>query len=101
MPLVKGAGEQVRFLGTGAEDVRGFHVKRSCDNITEYPQIMCKGVKSMEMWQCQTANCGYIYNPAKGDRKGKIPAGTPFEELPEEWKCPVCGAGKHLFKKIE
>lgn len=55
----------------------------------------------MEMWQCQTANCGYIYNPAKGDRKGKIPAGTPFEELPEDWKCPVCGAGKHLFKKVE
>ncbi|MGD0886052.1 MAG: rubredoxin [Thermodesulfovibrionales bacterium] len=54
-----------------------------------------------EMWQCQTANCGYIYNPAKGDRKGKIPPGTRFEDLPEDWKCPICGSGKHLFKKIE
>ena len=54
-----------------------------------------------EMWQCQTGNCGYIYNPAKGDRKGKIPPGTRFEDLPEDWKCPVCGAGKHLFKKVE
>ncbi len=53
-----------------------------------------------EMWQCQMANCGYIYNPAKGDRKGKIPPDTSFEDLPEEWKCPVCGAGKHMFKKI-
>ncbi|UCE72754.1 MAG: rubredoxin [Nitrospiraceae bacterium] len=52
------------------------------------------------MWQCQTVNCGYIYNPDKGDRKGKIPKGTSFEDLPEEWKCPVCGAGKHMFKPL-
>ena len=51
-----------------------------------------------DMWQCQTVNCGYIYNPDKGDRKGKIPPGTRFEDLPEDWKCPVCGAGKPHFK---
>ena len=56
--------------------------------------------KPEEMWQCQTANCGYIYNPDKGDRKGNIPKGTKFKELPEEWKCPVCGSGKHLFKPL-
>ena len=55
----------------------------------------------MTMWQCQGANCGYIYNPKRGDKKGKIPPGTPFEELPDDWKCPVCGAGKHMFKEIE
>ncbi len=53
------------------------------------------------MWQCQTTNCGYIYDPSKGDRKGKIPKGTPFEELPDTWKCPVCGASKKMFKEIE
>ncbi|MGD9608950.1 MAG: rubredoxin [Desulfovibrionaceae bacterium] len=52
------------------------------------------------MWQCQTTNCGYIYNPDKGDRKGKIPAGTTFEDLPETWKCPVCGAGKKAFRPL-
>ena len=36
-----------------------------------------------EMYQCQTVNCGYIYNPDKGDRKGKIPKGTAFEDLPD------------------
>jgi rubredoxin len=46
-----------------------------------------------DMWQCQTVNCGYIYNPDKGDRKGKIPKGTRFEDLPDDWKCPICGAG--------
>jgi len=52
-----------------------------------------------DMWQCQTANCGYIYNPDKGDRKGKIPPGVKFEDLPEDWKCPVCGGRKAPFQK--
>ena len=53
-----------------------------------------------EMYQCQTTNCGYIYNPDKGDRKGKITAGTQFNELPEDWRCPVCGASKKAFKAL-
>ena len=53
-----------------------------------------------EMWQCQTVNCGYIYNPDKGDRKGKIPKGIQFEDLPEDWKCPICGASKKMFKPL-
>ncbi len=51
-----------------------------------------------EMYQCQTTSCGYIYNPDKGDRKGKIEKGTKFEDLPDDWKCPVCGASKKAFK---
>ncbi len=50
---------------------------------------------------CSTSNCGYIYNPAKGDRKGKIPAGTRFEDLPEHWCCPVCGASKKAFRPMQ
>ena len=46
------------------------------------------------LWQCQTHNCGYIYDPARGDRKSGIQPGTPFEDLPEDWKCPLCGVGK-------
>jgi rubredoxin len=44
--------------------------------------------------------CGYIYNPEKGDKKGKIPPGVPFEELPEEWACPLCGAKKSRFSPM-
>ncbi len=58
------------------------------------------GKETEMMWQCQGTNCGYIYNPEKGDRKGKIPPGTAFEDLPEDWKCPVCGAGKKFFKPL-
>jgi len=43
--------------------------------------------------------CGYIYDPAKGDPENGIPAGTPFEELPDDWVCPVCSAGKDQFEK--
>ena len=50
--------------------------------------------KFEDMWQCQTANCGYIYDPDRGDKRGKIPKGTRFEDLPEDWKCPLCGVGK-------
>jgi len=53
-----------------------------------------------EICQCQTTNCGYLFNPEKGDRKGKIPKGVKFEELPEKWKCPVCGASPKAFKPL-
>lgn len=53
-----------------------------------------------EMYQCQTLGCGYIYNPDKGDRKGKIAKGVAFDDLPDDWKCPLCGAGKKMFKPM-
>ncbi len=53
--------------------------------------------REMKCYRCQGHNCGYIYNPKKGDKKGKIPPGTIFEELPDDWRCPVCGAGKKFF----
>ena len=52
------------------------------------------------IYQCQTGNCGYMYNPDKGDRKGKIAKGTFFDELSDDWKCPICGAGKRMFKPL-
>lgn len=45
--------------------------------------------------------CGYIYDPAVGDRDGGIPAGTAFESLPEDWVCPECGVGVDQFEKLE
>ncbi len=43
--------------------------------------------------------CGYVYDPAVGDPDNGIPAGTPFEELPEDWHCPRCKQGKDKFNK--
>ncbi len=44
--------------------------------------------------------CGYVYDPKKGDPQGGIAPGTPFDELPDSWVCPVCGADKSQFKQI-
>ncbi len=44
--------------------------------------------------------CGYIYDPSKGDPDNGIKPGTPFEKLPDDWTCPVCGASKSEFEKI-
>jgi rubredoxin len=44
--------------------------------------------------------CGYIYDPAIGDSTQGIPAGTPFEKLPDSWVCPECGVDKSQFEKI-
>lgn len=44
--------------------------------------------------------CGYIYDPLKGDGR-RIKPGTPFEELPDDWRCPVCGAPKSAFQPMD
>lgn len=51
----------------------------------------------MEKWVCTV--CGYVYDPGKGDPESGIAPGTPFEDLPEGWVCPECGAGKDMFEK--
>lgn len=53
-----------------------------------------------DMWRCQVANCDYVYDPEQGDRKAKIPAGTRFEDLPDTWVCPICGATKKSFRRL-
>lgn len=44
--------------------------------------------------------CGYIYDPEQGDPDGGIAPGTEFENLPDNWKCPVCSAGKEDFESL-
>jgi len=51
-----------------------------------------------EKYQCR--RCGYVYDPEVGDPDGNIPPGTPFELLPDGWKCPICGATKNYFDKV-
>lgn len=53
----------------------------------------------MQKWECQV--CGYVYDPAKGDPQSGIPAGTAFEDLPEDWVCPDCGATKDMFEPVQ
>ena len=52
----------------------------------------------MDKYSC--IPCGWVYDPAKGDPENGIAAGTSFDELPDDWACPLCGAGKESFEKI-
>lgn len=45
--------------------------------------------------------CGYVYDPEQGDPDNNVNPGTKFEDLPDGWECPVCGAGKADFEKEE
>mgnify|MGYP000445196354 CR=1 FL=1 len=54
--------------------------------------------KAPASYECRA--CGYIYEPAKGDGKAKIPPGTLFTDLPKSWRCPVCGVAKGGFANI-
>ena len=45
--------------------------------------------------------CGYIYDPEIGDPDNGVEAGTAFEDIPENWECPDCGATKEDFEKVE
>jgi rubredoxin len=54
--------------------------------------------KTLDRYECRS--CGYVYEPAKGDDKGKIAAETLFTDLPITWRCPVCGAKSAAFSNI-
>jgi len=43
--------------------------------------------------------CGYVYDPAQGDPDNDVDPGTKWEDVPEDWLCPICGAGKDEFEK--
>jgi len=53
----------------------------------------------MQKYKCKV--CGYIYDPNVGDPDSDIKPGTSFEQLPDNWVCPVCGAAKSEFEKID
>ena len=57
--------------------------------------------ESTKMAKYKCSVCGWIYDPEIGDEEGGIAPGTPFVTLPDDWVCPVCGAVKSDFEKIE
>lgn len=51
----------------------------------------------MDKYECSI--CGYVYDPAAGDPDNGVAPGTKFEDVPEDWVCPTCGAPKSEFNK--
>lgn len=76
---------------------KGLSPKNAPTYIKEEPMPEQKETKA-EKYKCNV--CGYIYDPEKGDPDGGVKPGTPFEQVPDTWACPVCGADKSAFEKI-
>jgi rubredoxin len=64
-----------------------------------YVEDVKKVATSIIKYKCNI--CGYIYDPEAGNPDGGIKPGTPFEKIPDSWACPVCGAAKDIFAKLE
>ena len=66
-------------------------VKRSCRTCFCFR----KGAIAMKRYVCEV--CGYVYDEAQGDPDNGVAAGTSWEDVPEDWVCPLCGVGKDQF----
>jgi len=82
-------------------DVKGGRTPRTAATYIEKKskEKPIQGAKEMKKYKCLM--CGYIYDPAVGDPDNAVAAGTAFEDLPDDWVCPECGAGKEEFEPIE
>ena len=81
------------------EVMKGFSPKNAptyLDKIHIREEIPSKE-RENELWQCQL--CHYTYESEKGDPISGIEPGTRFEDLPDDWCCPICGADKSLFER--
>ncbi|MEA4901380.1 rubredoxin [Desulfitobacterium sp.] len=58
-----------------------------------------KEVTKTKRYLC--TGCGYIYDPAQGDPEGGIAPGTAFEDIPDDWVCPLCGVTKAEFEVVQ
>ena len=64
-----------------------------------YAPSMTTETTTTTRWICES--CGFIYDPDDGDPDGGIPPGTAFDDIPDSWFCPVCGARKRDFTPYE
>jgi rubredoxin len=64
-----------------------------------HPLIIIQKKKDMKKYRCEV--CDYIYDPAEGDPDGGIAPGTAFEDIPDDWTCPVCGTTKEDFVPVD
>jgi len=66
-----------------------------CNTYTFEIITIIKQGETMQKYECTV--CGYIYDPETGDPDNGVKPGTSFEDIPDEWLCPVCGVGKDSF----
>lgn len=93
LKLAQHKGEDFTKRIRSSQVKRGTAPKTAPTYIKEEKKIMEK----QPSYKCTV--CGYIYDPEVGDPDSGIKPGTPFEEIPDDWVCPVCGVGKDQFEQ--
>jgi len=79
-------------------DVKHGRTPKSAATYIEHKPQTGEGVQKMKKYRC--IMCSYIYDPALGDPDNGVKPGTSFENLPADWVCPDCGAGKDEFEPV-
>ena len=67
-----------------------------CTKLINVVHYNSRGGK-MDKYVCTI--CGYVYDPAEGDPDNDVAPGTKWEDVPDDWECPICGASKDDFEK--
>jgi rubredoxin len=73
--------------------------RQKCGSMPHNVHLLKPSLKTMKKYVCDP--CGYVYDPELGDPDNGIAPGTAFEDLPEDWVCPICGVGKEDFSAEE
>jgi len=81
--------------------IKGGKTPKAAATYVEEEKVGKKMEVKTEMAKYRCTVCGYIYDPEQGDPDSSIKPGTPFEDLPDDWVCPICGAIKNDFEKVE
>ncbi len=96
------SSESVEFVDlVAASEAEGSPESGSVKDIAEEPAVLAPeklAPEDMDCYECRS--CGYSYEPTKGDSRAKIAMGTSFDDLPLNWRCPVCSAPKKRFNNI-
>jgi len=79
--------------GKSPKNAPTYQIKNNINPLPKKEEIM-----NQDIYVCDV--CGYEYDPAQGDPDNGIAPGTPFEALPDDWECPLCGVDKTNFSKV-
>ena len=79
------------------QNVKGGKSPKSAPTFDQEAAAAKPKVKSAARYVCSV--CGYVYDPEKGDPDNGVAPGTGFEDIPDSWTCPICGAEKSQFEK--
>ena len=91
--------ENIQPSSEDSQIVRDFANELNSENLSEFKEKELPNNLEQNRFECRS--CGYIYDPSEGNKKLKIPPNTPFSAIDgNTFACPVCRAGKNLYKDI-